>query len=103
LNRVDQIIVFDPLNEKQIGQIAQLQLNKLQDRLSRQDIKLTVTKEAEKLLAHKGYDPDFGARPLKRVIQDKILDELSLQIIEGKVKPGDTVRIDAKNNDVVVN
>lgn len=101
LNRVDQIIVFDPLTQEQLESIVDLQLELVQQRLSRQNIKLEVTKEAKKLLAEKGYDPNFGARPLKRTIQNEILDDLALKIIEGKVKAGDTVKIAEKDGKIV--
>jgi len=101
LNRVDQIIVFDPLSREQISQIVDLQLKRVQERLSRQQISLEVSSEAKKLIASQGFDPDYGARPLKRAIQNLILDELALRIIEGKVKPGDKVLVDAKNGKIV--
>ena len=101
LNRVDQIIVFDPLSREQMSQIVDLQLKRVQERLSRQQISLEVSSEAKKLIASQGFDPDYGARPLKRAIQNLILDELALRIIEGKVKPGDKVLVDAKNGKIV--
>jgi ATP-dependent Clp protease ATP-binding subunit ClpB len=95
INRLDQVIVFSPLSQKQLEQIVDIQLKIVEKRLEKQNIKLDVTQSARKLLAQEGFDPDFGARPLKRTIQDKILDELALQIIEGKVKEGETVTVDA--------
>jgi len=103
LNRVDQIIVFDPLSEKELSHIVDLQLELVSRRLEKQDIHLDVSKDAKLLLAKLGYDPTFGARPLKRAIQDHILDELALRIIEGKVKPGSTVKVEAKNDAIVIN
>ncbi len=99
LNRVDQIIVFDPLTKKQVGQIVDLQLEIVAARLEKQNIHLVVTPKARDLLAQIGFDPDYGARPVKRAVQDRILDELSLKLIEGKIIPGQTVTVDAKNED----
>ncbi len=98
INRIDQIIVFDPLSESQIEQIVDLQLDLVQRRLDKQGINLSVSKDAKKLLAHLGFDPNFGARPLKRAIQNYILDELALKIIEGKIKSGDTVKVSVKDD-----
>lgn len=103
LNRVDQIIVFDPLTQEQLSQIVDIQLQHVKNRLHAQNIALEVSPEAKSALAKMGYDPDFGARPLKRVIQDKILDDLALKIIEGEVKSGDTVKVGAKNGEIMIN
>ena len=103
LNRIDQIIVFDPLSQEQLTQIVDLQLALVEKRLQKQDIKLEVSEPTKKLLAKLGYDPNYGARPLKRVIQDHVLDELALRMIENKIKPGDTVKIDTKSDKIVIN
>ncbi len=102
INRVDQILVFDPLTPADLRQIVDIQLKLVSDRLSRQNIKLTVSPKAKELLAKRGYDPVFGARPLKRTIQDLILDELALRIIEGKIASGSTVEIDEKNDHLTI-
>jgi ATP-dependent Clp protease ATP-binding subunit ClpB len=102
LNRIDDIIVFDPLSEEQIAHIVDLQIERVAARLQLQGITLSLTKAASALLAKRGYDPSYGARPLKRVIQNDILDDLSLQIIEGKIGDGDTVKVDAKNDAIVL-
>jgi ATP-dependent Clp protease ATP-binding subunit ClpB len=94
INRLDQIIIFNRLTPAMLDKIVELQLERVQQRLTEQKIKLMVTPAAKKYLAQKGYDPVFGARPLKRVIQSEILDELALQLIEGKIKEGQTVKID---------
>lgn len=91
LNRLDEIVVFEPLGEKEIREITNLQIDRVVQRLKEQGIELKVSKEVADKIAKEGYDPVYGARPLKRVIQDLILDELSLEIIEGKVKKGDKV------------
>ena len=103
INRVDQIIVFDPLTPNQIERIVDLQLNEVQKRLDKQNIKLDASTSAKRLLAKLGYDPNYGARPLKRAIQDHILDELALRLIEGKIKSGSTIRIDAAHDKIVLN
>jgi ATP-dependent Clp protease ATP-binding subunit ClpB len=95
LNRIDDIIIFQPLTEEEIARIVEIQMQKVQERLEKKSISLKITKKAAEALAHKGYDPAFGARPLKRVIQNEILDELSLQLIEGKIREGDALTIDS--------
>ncbi|MCL4338947.1 AAA family ATPase [Patescibacteria group bacterium] len=101
LNRLDQIVFFSSLTRDLIGRIADKQLEMVRERLSRQNIQIQFTDKLKKYIAQAGYDPSFGARPLKRVIQDKILDELSLFIMEEKVKQGDKVQADIKNDKVV--
>ena len=101
LNRVDDIIVFNPLSSKNIENIVDLQLKLVADRLLEQrGLMLKVTDRAEKLLAEKGYDPNFGARPLKRVIQNMILDPLAMMIVKGEVKEDGTIVIDLKKNEI---
>jgi ATP-dependent Clp protease ATP-binding subunit ClpB len=94
INRLDQIIVFDSLSAKMLEQIVDLQLKRVNRRLKLQELYLKVTDKAKAYLAKAGYDPVYGARPLKRLIQDEILDELSLQILENKLKPGAVVTAD---------
>ncbi len=93
LNRIDEIIIFRSLTEEVLAQIVDLELVKVQNRLAAKNIKLLFKDGIKKMLAQAGYDPTFGARPLKRVIQNKILDELALEIIEGKIKDNDKVEI----------
>lgn len=100
LNRIDDTIIFQPLSQSQIAKIVGLQVDRLTKRLAGKGIDIELTEEARDLLAARGFDPDFGARPLKRIIQELILDELSLQIIERKVKEGDHIVIDAKNGTI---
>jgi len=102
LNRVDEIIVFDALTQADLTKIADLQLEQVQKRLAEKKIKIKVTKEAKRLLVAKGYDPNFGARPLKRIIQQLILDQTAKQIIEGKIKEGDTIVFDEKNDEIII-
>ncbi|MGF1656023.1 MAG: ATP-dependent chaperone ClpB [Verrucomicrobiales bacterium] len=84
LNRVDETIIFDRLQPEDLTQIVELQLKRLQDRLARQQLKLEVSDALKVHLANEGYDPVYGARPLKRVIQRELMDPLSLQLLEGK-------------------
>lgn len=94
LNRIDEIVIFKNLDKETLGKIVDLELHKLEKRLKDQNIKVKIGPKVKKVLADKGYDVTFGARPLRRIIQNMILDELALQIIEGKVKEGDFVMID---------
>ncbi|MBW6441040.1 ATP-dependent chaperone ClpB [Patescibacteria group bacterium] len=100
LNRIDETIIFHSLSEKEIEQIVDLQLAIVSRRLAKQNIKIEFTKQARKLIATHGYHVSYGARPLKRVIQNEILDELALQIIEGKFKEDDKVKIDTIKNKI---
>jgi len=94
INRLDQIIVFDSLDPSLLKKIVEIQLNKVNQRLIEQSIKIKVTKKAKDYLAKKGYDQDFGARPLKRDIQNQILDPLSLMIIENQLKKDSTITVE---------
>jgi ATP-dependent Clp protease ATP-binding subunit ClpB len=97
LNRVDEIIIFDRLTEDDLKKIVEIQLQRLSKRLDQQKITLKLSDSAKELLAREGYDPVYGARPLRRTIQREILDPLSIDILEGKVREGQTVRVDAKD------
>ncbi|MFA5318213.1 MAG: AAA family ATPase [Patescibacteria group bacterium] len=93
LNRIDEITIFRALSENVLAKIVDLELDKVQSRLAAKNIKLQFKDGIKKMIAKEGFDPTFGARPLKRVIQNKILDELALEIIEGKIKAHDKVEI----------
>jgi len=95
LNRVDEIILFRPLSEDDIKRIVEIQLGYVERRLSDRNIRLEVTDAAEKALAPAGWDPTYGARPLKRAIQKNLLDPLALQVLNGTFREGDTVHVDA--------
>src|SRR5881409_1902923 len=97
LNRVDEIIIFDRLTEDDLKKIVEIQLKRLSKRLEQQKITLKLSDSAKELLAREGYDPVYGARPLRRTIQREILDPLSIDILEGKIHEGQTVRVDAKD------
>jgi len=95
INRIDEIVMFQPLSKREIKEIIKLQINDLNNLLVQQNIKVEFTKFALDLLAELGYDPIYGARPLKRVIQKKILNELSKIILEGTIIQGNTIMIDS--------
>ena len=97
LNRVDEVIIFDRLSEDDLKKIVEIQLGRLTKRLEQQKIMLDLSDSAKELLAREGYDPVYGARPLKRTIQKEILDPLSLDILEGKFHEGQRIRVDAKD------
>ncbi|MCX6742826.1 MAG: AAA family ATPase, partial [Candidatus Parcubacteria bacterium] len=101
INRLDEIIIFHPLGKKEIERIIDLQLEIVKKRLADKRIKLEFTDALRKYLAEKGFDPQFGARPLKRVIQNEILDDLAMQIIENKVKEGEKVKVDVVDGKVI--
>src|SRR5437762_2422150 len=97
LNRVDEIIIFDRLSEEDLKKIVEIQLRRLSKRLEQQKITLKLSDSAKEVLAREGYDPVYGARPLRRTIQKEILDPLSIDILEGKVREGQTVYVNAKD------
>jgi len=100
LNRVDDIIIFHSLSEAQIGSIVGVQLQKVVKRLADQKVTLEVTAGAMKLIAKEGYDPQFGARPLKRAIQDLLLNPLATKLLSGEIKPGDTIKAVAQTGEL---
>lgn len=102
LNRIDEVVIFHALSEDEILQIVNLQIKIVSDRLAKQNIKIQVSEKAKNLIAKKGYEPSFGARPLKRIIQSEILDQLALEIIEGKIKKDALVKIDAEKGKIVM-
>jgi ATP-dependent Clp protease ATP-binding subunit ClpB len=93
LNRIDETVVFHPLDLEQIKLIAEIQINRLRSRLAEKDLGLEITPEAMDYLASTGYDPVYGARPLKRAIQQHVENLLAEDILSGKFLPGDRVRI----------
>ncbi len=101
LNRIDEIVIFDRLSDKEIGKIVDIQLSRLQRRLEGQKLHLELSEKARAYLAKEGYDPAYGARPLKRVIQHKILDPLSLEILDGRIHEGQTIKADVLGGELV--
>jgi ATP-dependent Clp protease ATP-binding subunit ClpB len=97
LNRIDEKIIFHSLTKEDIFKIIDIQISYLQDNLSEQDIEIDLTKAAKEELLELGFDPAYGARPLRRVIQNQIKDELAMLLLEEKIKEGDTVEVDFEN------
>jgi ATP-dependent Clp protease ATP-binding subunit ClpB len=97
LNRVDDVIIFHSLNEDQLAVIVDIQIERLQQRLEQQDLSLELSRSAKQLLVKEGYDPQFGARPLKRTIQEKLLDPLAMKLLNGEFKPGDRIQVSANH------
>ncbi len=102
LNRIDEIVRFRPLSEADLAVIVEIQLGKLRQRLAERRLSLVVTPEAEAWLAHTGYDPDYGARPLRRLIQRSIEDPLALALLEGKYLEGATVTVAVEGDELVL-
>ncbi len=102
LNRIDDIILFHSLNEEQLGAIVEVQLQRLDKRLAQQNLQIELDKAARKLLAREGHDPQFGARPLKRTIQELLLDPMALKLLNGDFKPGDSVKVTAEDGELVL-
>ncbi|TML99037.1 MAG: type VI secretion system ATPase TssH, partial [Actinobacteria bacterium] len=102
INRLDDIVEFQPLTREQISEIVDLQVARVIERVRERDIDLELTDAARTLLGNLGYDPTYGARPLKRVIQKRLVDPLALAILEGRFLPGDTVRVDAADGEIVL-
>ena len=100
MNRIDEIVVFQPLGEAQIASIAKIQLKQLEGRLAKLEIRLTVSEAALKAVAAAGFDPVYGARPLKRAIQQQIENPLAKAILGGGFAPGDTIAIDADGGEI---
>jgi ATP-dependent Clp protease ATP-binding subunit ClpB len=101
LNRIDDIIIFHSLDEKQLGHFVEIQLKRLEKRLEQQQLRLEVDDDVKCLLAKEGYDPQFGARPLKRTIQELLLDPLSLKLLNGEFRAGDFIRASEKGGEIL--
>jgi ATP-dependent Clp protease ATP-binding subunit ClpB len=103
LNRIDEIILFHRLKREQMGRIVEIQLTSLQKLLEDRKITLTLDAKARDWLAEKGYDPAYGARPLKRVIQKSVQDPLAELILSGKIRDGEKVAVSAGKDGLVFN
>ena len=101
LNRVDEIIIFHRLSLEHIKGIVDIQLGLLRKRLAERDITLEITDAAKTYLAQQGYDPAYGARPLKRLIQKEIQDKVALALLKGEFRDGDTIRVDERGLELV--
>jgi ATP-dependent Clp protease ATP-binding subunit ClpB len=102
INRLDDIVEFHSLDRDQIGKIVDLQVERVMARVRARGIEVTLTDRARQLLGNLGYDPTYGARPLKRVIAKHLVDPLALAVLEGDFREGDTVRVDAGDGDLVL-
>ncbi len=100
LNRIDDTVIFHRLSKADIGRIVELQVNQLVGRVAEKGIEIELTDDARTLLGNLGYDPTYGARPLKRVIQKQLVDKLALKLLEGEFGEGDVVRVDARDGEV---
>ena len=100
LNRIDEIVEFEPLTREQIGEIVELQLERLRSRLAERGIRIELTNAAKEQLAEAGWDPTYGARPLKRALQRFVENPLALRLLEGDFEEGDTVRVDVEDGEL---
>jgi ATP-dependent Clp protease ATP-binding subunit ClpB len=102
LNRVDETVVFHPLETEQLTKIVEIQLERLRARLTERRISLVVTPAALRHLGGRGYDPVYGARPLKRLIQQEIETPMARQLVKGELRDGDTATVDLKDRQIVI-
>jgi len=102
INRIDEIVIFDYLGAEEIKQIVDLELNKVQKRLVKKDIRIIVSEKAKQSLAKQGFDPNLGARPLKRIIQKLILNPMALRMVTDEIRDGDTISIDAEKDEIIL-
>ena len=98
LNRIDEILIFSPLTRADIEKIVGIQLRAIEERLAQRKLKLTISEQAKEYLVKEGYSPEFGARPLKRLLQKVILDKLADKIIRGELKDGSKIRVNFREN-----
>ena len=101
LNRIDELIMFTPLQRSEIRNIVELQIKNVQKLLEHNGVQLEVSSAAVDLFAYEGYDPQFGARPVKRVLQRMLLNELSKQIIAGTINVDRPIRVEVKANEII--
>ena len=102
LNRIDEIIMFEPLSQKDIREILRLQMNGLKKKLSENGVTVTFTKEFEDYMSTKGYEPAYGARPIKRLMQRELVNMLAKAILDGQVKRDSVIRVDVKDGQIVI-
>ena len=101
VNRLDDIVEFEQLSREEITRIVEIQVDRLAARVRERGIEIELTDDARTLIGNLGYDPTYGARPLKRVIQKRLIDKLALAILEGEFATGDTVVVDARDGELV--
>jgi ATP-dependent Clp protease ATP-binding subunit ClpB len=102
INRLDDIVEFSSLTREQLGEIVTLQLQRVIERLAARGVTLEVSEAARELLGDLGYDPVYGARPLKRVVQKQLIDRLALGLLDGTIREGQTVEVDAVGGELVM-
>ena len=102
INRIDEIIVFHKLTDEEINKIIDIMLNEIKERLTSQKISIQINPEVKSLIASKGVDKSFGARPLRRTIQKMLEDVLAEEILDGKIKQGSTAKIGVKDNNIYI-
>ena len=100
INRIDDTIIFHSLDEDQLGVIVDIQLRAVAKRLADQQLTMEISDDAKRHLAKAGYDPQFGARPLKRTVQEQLLNPLATRLLDGEFKPGDNIRINLANDEL---
>ena len=102
INRLDDIVRFTPLAREQISEIVELQVRRVIERVAERGVSVTLTDDAKTLLGNLGYDPAYGARPLRRVIQKQLTDKLALALLKGDLREGDSVSVDAAEGELVL-
>jgi ATP-dependent Clp protease ATP-binding subunit ClpB len=101
LNRIDEIVVFEPLTREQLAEIVELQLRRLEQRLAERGITIELTDAAKEHLAEAGWDPTYGARPLKRALQRLVENPLAMRLLDGELGDGDTIRVDVRDGELM--
>jgi ATP-dependent Clp protease ATP-binding subunit ClpB len=101
LNRIDDVVIFHRLTKEDLGKIVEIQVSALAGRVRERGIEIELTDKARELLGNLGFDPTYGARPLKRVIQKQLIDKLALRLLEGEFAEGEVVRVDAGEDGLV--
>jgi ATP-dependent Clp protease ATP-binding subunit ClpB len=102
VNRLDDIVRFEALSREQLSQIVELQVTRVVERVAERGVEVTLTDDARQLLGNLGYDPAYGARPLRRVIQKQLTDRLALALLSGEIRSGDSMRVDAAAGELVL-
>jgi len=101
VNRLDEIVEFTALTREEISEIVELQVKRVADRIAEKGITIELTDDAKTLIGNLGYDPAYGARPLKRVIQKELVDKLALAVLKSEFAPGDRIRVEARDGALV--
>src|SRR5207237_10689925 len=102
LNRIDEVVVFHSLGREELARIVDIQLARISKLLTEKQLRLELTDRAREAVGRAGYDPVYGARPLKRALQRLVLDPLAMKVLQGDFAPGDTIRVDASSSDDVL-